>query len=79
MKTLLIFISVKKTGEKLQNFLSVLGKIEEKDKITENSYAMFHRKLICHVSNQSSFNFSVLLVRISKLIILSEQNMWLRI
>ena len=46
MKTLLIFISVEETGEKLQNFLWVLSKIEEKDKITENSYAMFQIKVV---------------------------------
>ena len=43
-----------------------LSKIEEKD-----------GKLVCHFSNQSSFEFSALFVTISKLIFLSKQNMWL--
>ena len=54
LKTL-IFISRKKTREKTSEFVVELSKIEEKDKI------------ICHVLNQSSFEFSALFVTMSKL------------
>ena len=69
IKRLLIFIPGKITGEKTSGFVMEIGKTEEKDKN--------HGTVVCYISNQRSLKFSALFALISKLIILSKQNMWL--
>ena len=49
-------------------------KIEEKNKVMENSYPVFQIKEVS--AFQRSFHFSALFVMIGKLIIFSKQNMF---
>ena len=46
LKHISIFISREKTGEKTSDLVEELSKIEKKDKIMENSYAMFQNKVV---------------------------------